>query len=77
LKALELGANDVDDIARFLSVNELMNSEDSSKTIQEQLNNMKEKKSYLFGNEKKSVTNENNIVFTGGEKTPREKFLGF
>lgn len=54
-----------------------MNSEDSSKTIQEQLNNMKEKKSYLFGNEKKSVTNENNIVFTGGEKTPREKFLGF
>lgn len=66
LKAQEKGANDADDITRFLDIDELINSDDEA--INEKLNQLQEKKSYLFGNKKKSATDENNIDFRGSDK---------
>lgn len=69
LKAQEKGANDADDITRFLNIDELIDSNDEA--INEKLSQLQEKKSYLFGNKKKRATDENNIDFTGsGEKKP-------
>ena len=69
LKAQEKGANDADDITRFLNIDELIDSDNEA--INEKLNQLQEKKSYLFGNKKKSATDENNIDFRGsGEKKP-------
>lgn len=72
LKAQKEGANDVDDITRFLNVDELLNSDDEA--INEKFNQLKEKKSYLFSDKKKSATDENNSVFTSSEKP---KITGF
>lgn len=69
LKAQNNGANDVDDIVKFLNIDELIDSDDEA--INEKLNQLQEKKSYLFGNKRKSATDENNIDFRGsGEKKP-------
>ena len=70
LKAQENGANDVDDITRFLNVDELLDSDDEA--INEKFNQLKEKKSYLFSDKKKSsASDENNSVFSGGDKKPK------
>lgn len=70
LKAQKEGANDVDDITRFLNVDELLNSDDEA--INEKFNQLKEKKSYLFSDKKKSsASDENNSVFSGGDKKPK------
>lgn len=66
LKAQEKGANDADDITRFLNIDELIDSDDEA--INEKLNQLQEKKSYLFGSKKKSATDENNIDFRGSDK---------
>lgn len=69
LKAQERGAIDFEDIKKFLDIDELIDSDDEA--INEKLNQLQEKKSYLFGNKKKSATDENNIDFRGsGEKKP-------
>ena len=69
LKAQDNGANDVDDIVKFLNIDELVDSDDEA--INEKLNQLQEKKSYLFASKKKSATAENNIDFRGsGEKKP-------
>lgn len=70
LKAQKEGANDADDIIRFLNVGELVDSDDEA--INEKFNQLMEKKSYLFGDKKKSATSdENNSVFSGGDKKPK------
>ena len=66
LKAQEKGANDADDITRFLDIDSLVDSDDQA--INEKLNQLQEKKSYLFGSKKKSATDENNIDFRGSDK---------
>lgn len=69
LKAQERGAIDVKDIKKFLDIDSLIDSDDEA--IDKELNQLQEKKSYLFGNKKKSATDENNIDFRGsGEKKP-------
>jgi hypothetical protein len=75
LKAQENGANDVDDITKFLNIDELIDSDDEA--INEKLNQLQEKKSYLFGNKKKSATDENNIDFRGSENPKKSLFSGF
>jgi len=53
-----------------LNVDELLNSDDEA--INEKFNQLKEKKSYLFSDKKKSATSdENNSVFSGGDKKPK------
>jgi len=66
LKAQEKGAIDFEDIKKFLDVDLLIDSDDEA--INEKLNQLQEKKSYLFGSKKKSATDENNIDFRGGDK---------
>lgn len=69
LKAQERGAIDFEDIKKFLDIDSLVDSDDEA--INEKLNQLQEKKSYLFGSKKKSATDENNIDFRGsGEKKP-------
>lgn len=69
LKAQERGAIDFEDIKKFLNIDELIDSDNEA--IDKELNQLQEKKSYLFGNKKKSATDENNIDFRGsGEKKP-------
>ena len=75
LKAQEIGANDVDDVTKFLKIEELVDSDDEA--INEKLNQLKEKKSYLFGDKKKSASDENNSVFSGSEKPKMPKITGF
>lgn len=66
LKAQERGAIDFEDIKKFLDIDELIDSDDEA--INEKLNQLQEKKSYLFGSKKKSATDENNIDFRGSDK---------
>jgi hypothetical protein len=69
LKAQERGAIDFEDIKKFLDIDGLIDSD--NETIDKELNQLQETKSYLFGNKKKSATDENNIDFRrSGEKKP-------
>jgi hypothetical protein len=69
LKAQERGAIDFEDIKKFLDIDGLIDSDNEA--IDKELNQLQETKSYLFGNKKKSATDENNIDFRGsGEKKP-------
>lgn len=66
LKAQERGAIDFEDIKKFLDIDSLVDSDNEA--INEKLNQLQEKKSYLFGSKKKRVADENNIDFTGNNK---------
>jgi hypothetical protein len=69
LKAQMKGAFNNDAITKFLDVDGLIDSDDEG--IDKAINQLMEKESYLFGNKKKSATDENNIDFRGsGEKKP-------
>jgi len=75
LKAQERGAIDFEDIKKFLNIDELIDSD--NETIDKELNQLQEKKSYLFDNKKKSATDENNIDFRGSNNPKKNSFLGF
>lgn len=75
LKAQERGAIDFEDIKKFLDIDALIDSD--NETIDKELNQLQETKSYLFGNKKKSATDENNIDFRGGDNPKKNSFLGF
>ena len=66
LKAQERGAIDFEDIKKFLDIDGLIDSDNEA--IDKELNQLQETKSYLFGNKKKSATDENNIDFRGSDK---------
>lgn len=69
LKAQEKGAFNPYSITKFLDVKGLIDSDDES--VDKAINQLMEKESYLFGNKKKSSTDENNSVFSGSDKKPK------
>lgn len=66
LKAQERGAIDFEDIKKFLDIDSLVDSD--AEAIDNELNQLQEKKSYLFGSKRKSATDENNIDFRSSDK---------
>ncbi len=75
LKAQEKGAFNADVITKFLDVDELIDSDDES--VDKSINQLMEKESYLFGNRKKSASDENNSVFSGSDKSNRRIIPSF
>ena len=66
LKAQTKGAFNADAVTKFLDVDGLVDVDDEG--IDNAINQLIEKESYLFGNKKKSATDENNIDFRGSNK---------
>lgn len=69
LKAQEKGAFNPDAVTKFLDVDKLIDGDDES--VDTAINQLMEKESYLFGNKKKSASDENNSVFSGSDKKPK------
>ena len=75
LKAQDKGANDVDDITRFLNIEDLIDSDNEA--IDKELNKLEEKKSYLFGKKRKVPLMKTILISQVAEKRRNQNLLLF